>query len=161
MTLGDAETAGIASGLPSRVARLAELIAAGKSQPQAAAIVGVFRSTVTRAARGPRYCKLVDEFRAQAIASGVGSLIAAFSTAAAQLARLCKEGTTADAVKLGACRTVIDAVLRVRDADLQQRVAELERRRDGRTFEEAKASLLRKGVVLDRLYKPIEASTAR
>jgi hypothetical protein len=103
MTPDDGQNPGVAfDGLDPRDSRLAVLVAAGKTYREAGAELGVSESTVYRAARNPLFRRAVDECRGHAVEAGLGLLCEAFAAAARELARLVREGTPADAIRLGA-----------------------------------------------------------
>jgi predicted transcriptional regulator len=154
MAPDDTETPGV-DGLDSRDARLAALVAAGKTYEEAGAELGVSKSTVARAARDPEFRRAVDAIREHAIEAGLGVLCSAFAAAAGELARLVREGTPADAIRLGAARTVIESVLKVRDqVEVIRRLNDLEERSRPKTLEESRERLRQLGFDVDRFTPP-------
>jgi hypothetical protein len=156
MTPDDGQNPGVAfDGLDPRDSRLAVLVAAGKTYREAGAELGVSESTVYRAARNPLFRRAVDECRGHAVEAGLGLLCEAFAAAARELARLVREGTPADAIRLGACRTVIESVLKVRDqTEVIRRIEELENRNRPRSLEESRERLRRLGFPVDEFRPP-------
>lgn len=122
-------TAGV---LSSRDRQIAALVASGLTYTEAGEQLKLCERTVRRALARPEVRAEVDAIRSRTIETGLGALCDGFGHAVKELARLVKEGTAADAIKLGAVRLTIEAVLKVREhTTLARRLEELERAADG------------------------------
>ena len=91
----------------ARDEQVAALLAAGRTEVEVAADLGVSRSTVQRAARKPAVRRMVRDVRWAAAAAAASLLAGAARDAVAQLVALSKTGTKDDGVKLRACVALV------------------------------------------------------
>jgi hypothetical protein len=111
--------------LRGRERELSALLAAGCRHRVAAKKLGVNQRTVDRYAVRADVKQMVREIRDRAASAAVGVLTEAMTYAARELLRLMRSGS--EGVRLGACRTVLEYGIRVREhTELARRVAELE-----------------------------------
>jgi hypothetical protein len=94
--------------------RVALLLAAGRTQKRAAAAAGVSERTVGLWLKEPAYAARVRQLRAGLFGRAVGRLCRLGGKAAGVLGKLLDDPSAA--VRLGACRTVLEAAQRGREA---------------------------------------------
>jgi hypothetical protein len=105
---------------------LAAGLAAGQTIESAAKAAGVSERTARRRMSDPGFMALVDRYQDRLLEQFVGGAADRLSRALSRLDALIDHPN--GVVALSACRTVIDATLKVREAvTLARRVAELER----------------------------------
>ena len=110
-------------------ADLALAIATGRTVRAWAKEHDVPERTAYKWARSPEVCTQVKRIRRRAIDRAVGRLSRYASAAADQIAKLAK-GAESESVKLQAARAVLADLMQVANyADLEDRIAELERAR--------------------------------
>ncbi len=110
-------------------AALALALATGRTVRAWAKEHEVPERTAYKWARSPEVRKMVRRIRRRAIDRAVGRLSRYASAAAEQIARLAK-GAESESVKLQAARAVLADLMQVANyADLEDRIAELERAR--------------------------------
>ena len=104
---------------------LAANLAAGLTRAQAAQKAGVGERTARRRLRDPRFRKLVDELKAEAVGRAVSILGRSMTGAAVELARLLKSSD--EKTRLQAAKEIIGLTLKARQqTDLERRMDELE-----------------------------------
>jgi len=105
---------------------LLSALAAGSSAEEAALAAGVSVRTVYRRLASPAFCSRLATMRDELVSAALGELVGCAEQAVATLRRLLE--ADAERVQLGAARTILDQLLRLREAVLlEQRVATLER----------------------------------
>src|SRR4051812_3194508 len=104
---------GVTDKLTARDRQIAARVAAGDTYAEAGQCLNLSERTVRRAMTRPAVRAEVEAIRARAVEGGLGVLCGTFAAAVREMARLCLEGTAADAVRLAAARSVIDATLKV------------------------------------------------
>lgn len=104
------------------------LAAAGRSTREIAAAVGVCQKTVKRWSKRESFRRSVDSLRADLLTASVGRLYNLMSEATDTLASLLKSGS--EQVKLSAASRLIGLALRASDAEMRQRLDELEAQYD-------------------------------
>ena len=105
--------------------KLIEDLARGASNSEAARRSGVSVRTVHRRVLEPSFRSAVAEARREMIATATGRLASAAESAVETLTGLLD--SESDSVRLGAARTILDSLLRFREAEeLTDRVRELE-----------------------------------
>lgn len=106
---------------------LAVALAAGKSLRDAAAAAGMAERTATRRWADTAFRRRVAALRADMMALALGQVSDGMVDAAATLRKLLKAKN--ESVRLGACRTLLDLGVKLRDSvELEERFTELERR---------------------------------
>jgi hypothetical protein len=106
---------------------LAGHLAAGLTTAQAAEKAGVSERTARRRLKDPRFCRRVQELKTEAVNRATGILGRSMAGAAGVLTRLLTSDD--ERVRLQAARDIIGLTLKARrDEDLEQRMAELERK---------------------------------
>jgi hypothetical protein len=109
-------------------APLIAALAGGATVQDAAEVAGVAPRTVHRRLEDPAFRQSVANARTELIARAVGSLAESASEAASTL-RALLGAETPPAVRLGAARSVLDLVVKLREHDeLAERIAALEGR---------------------------------
>ena len=102
-------------------------LASGRTVRDAAKHAKVGERTAHRRLGDREFRRKVSEARAEMIEQAAGRLAKAASTAVTTLRKLLK--AESESVRLGACRAILESCERLRQsADLEQRIAELERR---------------------------------
>ena len=110
------------NGDPALIAALAS----GATVQDAARTVGVSERTVYRRRDDPEFARRVAEARAELVARAVALLADAGAEAAATLRALLGEPTP-PAVRLGACRAILELGAKLRESEeLERRIAALE-----------------------------------
>ncbi len=105
--------------------RLVVLLAAGATQTDAAATVGVSAKTVSRRLRDPQFANRVQETRAHLFEQSLGRLADGATEAVDTLRGLL--ASDEDRVRLSAAAKILELGLRARDAvEIERRVAALE-----------------------------------
>jgi hypothetical protein len=118
----------MAGKLTARDRQLAALIASGLTYTEAGKRLKLSERTIQRAMQRPEVRDEVDAIRARAVEAGLGILCNDFAGAVTDLRKLRQKGAPKDAVKLGAVKETIDALLRVRgQVALERRIEALER----------------------------------
>jgi DNA-binding Lrp family transcriptional regulator len=101
-------------------------LACGASAENAARQVGVSESTVFRRLDEPDFRRRLQKLRADMVQRTAGALTAAGAEAVRGLLELLR-GAKAEAVRLGAMRSVLEIGMKVREfAELEERLATLE-----------------------------------
>jgi transposase-like protein len=114
--------------------QLALALASGLSIDQAAAKIGVSRSTILRRWRDPALKRRVAELRGEITDQAIGRLVDTLCEAVLTLRRLMVEADT-DSVKLKAATALIENGLKAAAiAQLEQRITELETAMKARDF---------------------------
>jgi hypothetical protein len=107
---------------------LVAALACGSTKENAAHQAGVSLSTVHRRLADPEFCRQLQAFRADMVQRTAGALTAAGLEFVKTLVGLVSAGTP-PATRLGAARAGLELGMKVREvADLEQRLADLERR---------------------------------
>jgi hypothetical protein len=110
-------------------ALLAASLAAGASQEEAATAAGVSVRTVARRLADPAFRRLVDRAQDALLERFAGGMAGRLGSVLDRLAELV--GSAKEVVALGACRTLADVLIRVREhTGLARRLGELERAAD-------------------------------
>ena len=105
---------------------LLNALAAGRSVKEAAEAAGLSERTVYRRIASPAFQGRLQALRDELITVALGELVGGASEAVATLKRLLQARD--ERVQLGAARTLLEQVLRLREAlSLEQRLAALER----------------------------------
>jgi hypothetical protein len=108
-------------------------LACGATIEVAARTLGVSESTVRRRVREKRFAARLTQMRSEMSVRVADQLTAASTEGARTMVELMKQGNP-PSVRLGASKAVVELSMRAREnADLQHRMAELERRLDGQT----------------------------
>lgn len=106
---------------------LAIALAGGDSITVAAKKAGYSRKQANRIALEPGFQSEVSRFRGRILDRAAGKLIRATISAVDTLAKLIKQGTKEDGVRLQAAKIALEAALRVRELlDHEQRLTALE-----------------------------------
>ena len=104
---------------------LVAALAGGATVQEAAAAAGVSERTVYRRLEADTFRRQLAEARSELIARAVGVLARLSSSAATTLGQLLK--AESEAVRLGACRAILELAVKMRDAEeLEARLAALE-----------------------------------
>jgi hypothetical protein len=107
-----------------RKAILAVALASGRTLKQAAAAAGVSERTASKWHTDPQFKGRVLALRGEVVSRALGRVTASLTAAANTLRKLLESGN--DAIRLGAAKSIIDAALRLREAnDLQQQLDDL------------------------------------
>ena len=110
-------------------AELILALAAGSTVRQAAKRAKVSERTAHRRLNDREYRRRIDAARAEMISQATGQLAKAATDATTTLGKLLK--SESDAIRLGACRTILENCERLRQGvELAQRMNELERVHD-------------------------------
>jgi len=113
--------------------RLLMLLASGTSIRAAASECEIGESTIWRRLRDPDFIAALNAARSQLWADALGRLTHTATKAADRLAALIDEAGS-DAVKLAACKAVIELGCRLRDAvEIESRLQRLENSNNGKT----------------------------
>jgi hypothetical protein len=112
--------------------RLLLALACGASVEVAARTVGISESTIRRRLHEKRFSARLTQMRSDMAVRVADQLTAASTEGARTMVELMKQGNP-PSVRLGASRAVVELSMKSREnADLQQRMAELERRLGGK-----------------------------
>jgi hypothetical protein len=115
-----------------RFQSLAFLLAQGSTVRVACQQTGIPERTAYRVVKRPAFRRLVRRCRARLWRQLAGQLVASCEDAVSTLRRLAADDTKPASARVTACRGLIDAAMRVRDAaDIEGRLAALERRLEG------------------------------
>ncbi len=106
---------------------LALALAKGRSVADAAVEVGVGKRTVFRRLADPTFKARIQTLRGEMVAQALGRMADGMCEAADGLRALCK--AESESVRLGACRTMLELSLKLRDClETEDRLAALEAR---------------------------------
>lgn len=109
---------------------LAALVAAGRTHAEAAAEAGVSERTVARRAKEPAFARRVQDLRSEMTARALGRMADRMAEAADALHQLL--GAKAEAVRLGAARSILELGVRLRESvELEERIRRLEQQQQG------------------------------
>lgn len=112
-------------------AALIAALATGETVEKAAATARVSESTAYRRLRDPAFRADVAQARAAMVGQAVGRLSEAMTAAALQLKRLVLQAES-EAVRLGACRAILELGSKLRESvELEDRIANVERQLAG------------------------------
>jgi predicted transcriptional regulator len=107
--------------------KLAELLAVGRTQAQAAELAGVSPSTVKRWLKEPDFAALVDGIAADKVKNLSARLAGMADKAASTIDDAMDDGSAA--IRLRAATTALDKLITVKEAaEYEARLAELERK---------------------------------
>lgn len=114
--------------LRSNQRRAVESIAAGRTLEQAAIEAGVTVRTVYRWRSEPGFQAAIRTVNEQALDHATMTLASAAVVAVETLRDLLTSDTTKDAVKVAACRAILDNVLKIKELhDFDKRLGDIER----------------------------------
>lgn len=106
---------------------LALALATGQTVRDAAASVGIGERTATRRCANPDFRRRIAELRGELVARSLGRLADGMADAANVLRELLV-AQTPPAVRLGACRALLELGVRLRESvEMEERLAALER----------------------------------
>ena len=109
-------------------------LAAGKTVRDAAVAAGVGERTATRRWSDPTFRRRVAELRGEMVGRALGRMADGMAEAADVLRKLL--AAESESVRLGACRTMLELGVKLRDSvELEERFTELERRTEGEKHE--------------------------
>lgn len=121
---------------PGKAARAAVALAQGRSIRATAAELEIGERTLRRWSKAPTFKARVDRLRAEMMDEVIGGLTDTSRAAVAELARLIRAGES-DAVKLAACRAVLDKLPLISEYhDMAERVRAMEEQRGDRQGDE-------------------------
>jgi hypothetical protein len=111
--------------------RLLAALAAGRSQEEAAAEVGVSKSTVTRRMRDTDFRRQLNEARSDFLDHAMGILARSVAGASQSLATLSAKAKS-EQVRSSSSRAVVDLMVKLVEVrDLEARIEALEQRSNG------------------------------
>jgi hypothetical protein len=120
------------NGRRKRDDALAVALAAGQTVRDAAAAAGLGERTATRRLANPDFRRRVFQLRAAAVERATGKLADGMAEAADVLRELLGQEKP-PAIRLGACRAVLELTVKLREAtELEERLAALEQQRGNR-----------------------------